>query len=141
MKKILINIINNDKSPYYIVLFFMVVSVFFSALYYMILPSLEGYPSLKHGSHGSGQAALITYLDCFYFSVTTQTTVGYGDIIPFSTLGKVCSIIQAAFGYFYLAFTIAIFACKSIIKTRKFELLLQAYKRDMKGMNEYIANN
>ncbi|HOE17549.1 MAG TPA: potassium channel family protein [Syntrophorhabdaceae bacterium] len=141
MKRILIAIINNDNSPYYIILFFIAVSLLFSCLYYVALPFLDGHPALKHSRYGAAGAAYITYLDCFYFSVTTQTTVGYGDIVPASAPGKICSIIQAVFGYFYLAFSISIFACKGIIRSRKFELLLQSYRRDIKGINEYIANN
>lgn len=36
----------------------------------------------------------MTSLDAFYFSMTTQTTVGYGDIYPKSNTAKMWSIIQ-----------------------------------------------
>jgi len=36
-----------------------------------------------------------------YFSFVTQTTVGYGDIVPFSPLAKMFSISQAMFGALY----------------------------------------
>ncbi len=49
--------------------------------------------------------------------------------------------MQCVFGYFYLAFSAAVFACRGIMRSRKFEVLLQAYRRDVKGLNEYIANN
>ncbi len=141
MRKFLLAVVNNDKSTFYMISFFVAVAFLFSFLYFAILPFFGGHPALQHNVHGSDGTALVSYLDCFYFSITTQTTVGYGDIVAASIPGKVCSIIQSVFGYFYLAFSIAIFACKGIMKSRKFELLLQAYKRDVTGTNEFIANN
>ena len=32
--------------------------------------------------------------DCFYFSLVTQTTVGYGDIIPHTRFMRIINIFQ-----------------------------------------------
>ena len=141
MARFFMAIINNDRSLCYIVLFFIAVSILFSGLYCVVLPFLEGVPAIGHSMPDAGRNVPITYLDCYYFSATTQTTVGYGDIVAVSKLGKVCSLVQCVFGYFYLAFSAAVFACRGIMRSRKFEVLLQAYRRDVKGLNEYIANN
>jgi len=141
MKKFLMDMVNDDKSTYYLVSFFVAVAILFSFLYYSIVPFFEGHQALAHNLRASDRALPATYLDCFYFSITTQTTLGYGDIVAASVPAKVCSIVQSVFGYFYLAFSIAIFACKGIMRSKKFELLLRAYKRDVRGMNEYSANN
>ena len=141
MKKFLIDMVNDDKSSYYLVSFFVSVAILFSFLYHAALPLLEGHPALIHNVRGTDRVVPVTYLDCFYFSITTQTTVGYGDIVVASIPAKVCSIIQCVFGYFYLAFSIAIFACKGIMRSKKFELLFRAYTRDVKGVNEHITNN
>ncbi len=141
MRKIIMDIVNDDRSSYYLVSFFIVVAILFSFLYHAALPLLEGQPALMHNARGTDRVVPVTYLDCFYFSITTQTTVGYGDIVVASMPAMVCSIIQCVFGYFYLAFSIAIFACRGIMRSKKFELLLRAYTRDVKGVNEYITNN
>lgn len=39
-----------------------------------------------------------SYWDFFYFSASTQTTLGYGDILPNSTLARILVIIQVFFG-------------------------------------------
>jgi len=36
----------------------------------------------------------LTWFDCFYFSIVTQTTVGYGDIVAVSTAARAANIIQ-----------------------------------------------
>jgi hypothetical protein len=40
------------------------------------------------------------YLDFLYFSTITQTTVGYGDILPNSTIVRMCVTAQILLGYF-----------------------------------------
>lgn len=134
MTRFIMSIINNDRSLYYIILFFLAVAVVFSGFYCFALPLLEGSPALIHIFQPDRP---ITYLDCFYFSATTQTTVGYGDIVAFSKLAKIISLFQCIFGYFYLAFSAAIFACKGIMKSKKFEILLHGYRRDLEGASEY----
>jgi hypothetical protein len=41
-----------------------------------------------------------SYLDFFYFSTITQTTVGYGDILPNSSAVRIVVIMQALIGIF-----------------------------------------
>lgn len=142
MRKWLVGIISNERSMYYIIGFFVAVIVVFALLYYVALPFFAGESVLMHNNaHRSGQGVRVTFLDAFYFSATTQTTVGYGDIITIARSGKICSIIQSVFGYFYLAFSIAIFACKGVLGSQKFQLLLHSYQRGLAGTNDAIGNN
>lgn len=47
-------------------------------------------------------------MDSFiYFSFSTMTTLGYGDILPHSTLAQRLSVTQAVFGQFYFALVVA----------------------------------
>ncbi len=124
MDKILIRITNSPMSSYYAVVFFLLVSVFFSLLYYIFLPLLEGSSVLGYKDSSLG-TEITSFVDCLYFSVTTQTTVGYGDIVPTSFLGKTCSIVQCAFGYLYLGFLISLFTAKAILKSKRFQIYCQ----------------
>ena len=47
-----------------------------------------------------------------YYSVVTLTTLGYGDIVPNSTLGQIVVIIEVCIGYMMLGGLISIFANK-----------------------------
>ncbi len=58
------------------------------------------------GNHDPG---IVTY---FYYSVVTLTTLGYGDIVPNSTLGQILVIVEVCIGYIMLGGLISIFANK-----------------------------
>ena len=45
--------------------------------------------------------------DLLYFSFVTLTTVGYGDVLPVSILGKRLAVFEAAMGSIYMAVIIA----------------------------------
>ena len=44
-----------------------------------------------------------TFNELYYFSFVTQTTLGYGDIVPFSHPARALAISQAIIGQFYVA--------------------------------------
>jgi hypothetical protein len=59
----------------------------------------DGNPTIG----GQGEAwSLTTYLRCFYFSVATLTTVGYGDFRPTPGIGRWIAASQALLGYIVL---------------------------------------
>ena len=51
--------------------------------------------------------AMDNYFNAIWLSVITMTTVGYGDLTPFTTIGRWITIILCIWGSFVLAlFTI-----------------------------------
>ncbi|MGE6447934.1 ion channel [Pseudoalteromonas tetraodonis] len=46
---------------------------------------------------------LLNSVNAFYFSVVTQTTLGYGDIVPVSSVAKLLVSFHASFGVILLA--------------------------------------
>ena len=79
------------------------VVIFAVTAVFALLYSLVG---LSVGVHEPG---LITY---FYYSVVTLTTLGYGDIVPTTSLGQVLVIAEVCVGYMMLGGLISIFANK-----------------------------
>jgi len=65
---------------------FNMIWIMIFAVFYFIIGQLD-----KQFNHTKKN---LTFIDAFYFSVTTQTRVGYGDITPRSTLAKIFVMIQ-----------------------------------------------
>jgi len=49
----------------------------------------------------------IDYISSLYFSVVTQTTLGYGDILPNGQLGRIFAILQSVLGVVLIGFFLA----------------------------------
>lgn len=124
MLRCLIGIARNPRAIPCAILLFVVLSVAFASMYSLFLPFLEGTPSLGHNTGGVARYETIGFVDCLYFSVTTQTTVGYGDIVATTLFGKILSMVQAVFGYFYMAFMISLFVLRAMLKTKTIEDIL-----------------
>jgi len=61
---------------------------------------------LDHGFFANGAAATVSR--CLYFSFTTLTTVGYGDLTAASNLGHTLSVTEALIGQVYLVTIVAL---------------------------------
>ncbi len=114
------NFIDSPRSTYCICIIFFAIAVVFSVIYHSILPICEGAPSLKYQTCDFTVTHVTSFLDCLYFSITSQTKVGYGDIVPASDGSMISAMIQVSFGYFFIAFLIAFFVCKALVKSDTF---------------------
>ena len=81
------------------------------------------------GSHAYHLIEGWSWLDSIYFSIVSLTTVGYGDISPVTTGGKI-------FTMFYLVIGIAIFGAfiSNILKSR-------VAKRTLKHYEDHITHS
>ncbi len=50
------------------------------------------------------------YVDSFYFTVVTLTTIGYGDIVPITNVGKIATSIYAFLGVATFLFCVSVIA-------------------------------
>jgi hypothetical protein len=50
------------------------------------------------------------YIDSFYFTVVTLTTIGYGDIVPITNIGKIATSIYALLGVAIFLFCVGVIA-------------------------------
>jgi Ion channel len=72
---------------------YILLGMFFAAIYGSI--DRSGHPFFANGAHA-------TVSNCLYFSFTTLTTVGYGDLTAAANLGHTLSVTEALVGQIYL---------------------------------------
>lgn len=73
----------------------------------MFYASLYGFIDRISGPFFSGDASATT-ANCLYFSFTTMTTVGYGDLTAQSNLGHTLAVGEALVGQIYLVTVVAL---------------------------------
>lgn len=59
-----------------------------------------------------------TFTSLIYFSVVTITTLGYGDIVPVSSIARSVAILETLFGVFYLGTIISTLIGLRLYQTR-----------------------
>lgn len=57
--------------------------ILFTGIYYLL-----SHQSIDHFGYS------LTLLDSLYYSMITQTTIGYGDIVPLSNVAKIVCMCQ-----------------------------------------------
>jgi len=85
-RKIFTSISNEDTVIFARILFTLFAIIFvFSGLIYQV-------------EHPVNPRIFTTFLDAFYFSVVTMTTVGFGDVTPISELGRLLTVLMILTG-------------------------------------------
>lgn len=64
----------------------------------------QGVPVAEYLDANPGHSYYVTFL---YFSLTTVTTLGYGDIVPTSPVPRLTATVEAVVGQLYIAIFIA----------------------------------
>jgi hypothetical protein len=79
---------------------YLLAGMFFAFLY-VAMGSLGGEPFFEGATSGGA-------IDAVYFSFTTITTTGYGDLSPITDLGRMVAVTEALIGEFYLVTVVAV---------------------------------
>ena len=69
--------------------------------------------------HYSNPEVFKTFFDALYFSVSTMTTVGFGDVIPLSEAGKILTVIMIFSGILLIPWQLSILTQKSLQNTQQ----------------------
>lgn len=102
-------------------LFFLVTQLTMVILFacgYWVLAHSRKCKSKQHNCIFSGLGPNSTLLDFFYYSLSTQTTVGFGDIVPVSKPARILSMVQMTM--IYLGIGLSEAEIFSLIKDKKY---------------------
>ena len=99
------------------------------AFSYVFLTALIMFNAEQPINPETGEYLFNSFFDAFYWAACTLTTVGYGDIYPISTTGRIISIISSVVG-------IAIIALPSGIITAGYMEEARRLRNENKKSNE-----
>lgn len=73
------------------------------AVFYVFLTALIMFNAEQHINPATGTSVFSSFFDALYWATVTLTTVGYGDMIPVTDLGRFVSMISSLFGVAIIA--------------------------------------
>jgi len=88
-------------------------------LIYLLTPDGFHLPMGWTPAKEQGIAADVPMNFMTYFSFTTLTTLGYGDVLPISGSARAAVVLEAVLGHFYLAVLVARLVGLHIAETRR----------------------
>jgi voltage-gated potassium channel len=92
------------------------VEALLTALYLLVLVFAQVYFRLETASAGQF-AGLSDRTDALYFTVTTVTTVGFGDVHAQETAARVLVTVQMLFNFFYLGTALRLLTSRDVWAT------------------------
>ena len=105
---------------------YMLLCFSFAILYIFLEAFWPGSFFVDHGRDIDGR---LDFPDLLYFSITTQTTLGYGDMTPISPHARSATSLQSILGVFYIAILISRFVSMFVARS------LEAARAELKPSN------
>ena len=103
------------KKERVVLLTVLAIAMFYIFATALIMYNVEMYRELPDGSF-----VFNTFLDALYWSTTTLTTIGYGDIYPVSDAGKIITIISSILGVAIIALPTGVITAGYLDELRKY---------------------
>ena len=94
------------------------------AVFYVFLTALIMFNTEPHMNPVTGTATFEDFFDALYWATVTLTTVGYGDMIPVTDIGRFISMLSSLFG-------VAIIALPSGVITASYLEELRSMKKEI----------
>lgn len=73
------------------------------SVFYVFITALVMFNAEPHVNPNTGAATFEDFFDALYWATVTLTTVGYGDVIPVTSLGRFVSMLSSLFGVAIIA--------------------------------------
>jgi hypothetical protein len=100
------------RSPGRVALFALAIILAFAVIYAL-------NPGLIHWQvqHDAQSSRCVSFLNLFYFSVSTFATLGIGDMVPARPVGEILVICEVLLGYLWLGYFLSVFASRALPRT------------------------
>jgi voltage-gated potassium channel len=83
-----------------------------NTIFYLLVASglavIVGTVIMYNLESGAENSKMTTILDALWWCVATVTTVGYGDVVPVTSLGRIVSLVYMFFGISLIATLLAV---------------------------------
>lgn len=106
----------------------VLLSVLGIAIFYVVITALVMFIVEPRINPVTGEVTFENFFDALYWATITLTTVGYGDLTPVTTFGKIVSMFSALFG-------IAVIALPSGVITAGYMEELKNRKKEAENEN------
>lgn len=116
--KVLVSVLKKEKG--------VLLSVLGIAVFYVFLTALIMFNAEPRFNPLTGEETFRDFFDALYWATVTLTTVGYGDMVPVTDIGRFISMLSSLFG-------VAIIALPSGVITASY---LEELKSQKQGQNE-----
>ena len=73
------------------------------SVFYVFITALVMFNAEPHVNPVTGEVTFGSFFDALYWATVTLTTVGYGDMIPVTNLGRFVSMLSSLFGVAVIA--------------------------------------
>lgn len=89
------------------------------SVFYVFLTALIMFNAEPHINPMTGTATFETFFDALYWATVTLTTVGYGDMIPVTDIGRFISMLSSLFGVAIIALPSGVITASYLDELRK----------------------
>ncbi|MBD5312149.1 MAG: ion transporter [Bacteroides sp.] len=110
----------------------VLLSVLMLAVFYIFITALIMFNAEPHINPNTGEETFHSFFDALYWATVTLTTVGYGDLCPVTSIGRVVSMLSSLFG-------VAIIALPSGVITASYLEELREYRKEKLKNKENTA--
>ncbi len=115
--KMLLNVLKKEQQ--------ILSSVFVLAVFYIFFTALLVFNVEPHINATTGETTFDSFFEALYWATITLTTVGYGDIVPTTDLGRLVSMFSALFGLAIIALPSGIITASYLEELRNNKSALQ----------------
>jgi len=88
------------------------------AVFYVFLTALIMFNAEPHVNPNTGETTFGSFFDALYWATVTLTTVGYGDLVPVTRIGRLVSMLSSLFGMAVIALPSGVITASYMVELR-----------------------